>query len=56
MVPFELKKTRLPEVREAEFGYVTYLNQFIHLHLSEKEKYDYKEIVKKSKGINQIND
>ena len=50
MVPFEFKKPGYhPEVMEAEFGYVTDLNQFIHLHLSENEKYDNKEIVKKSK-------
>ena len=48
MVPFELKKPGChPEVMEAEFGYVTDLNQLIHLHLSENEKYDNKEIVKK---------
>ena len=48
MIPFEFKKPGChPEVREAEFGYVTDLNQFIHLHLSENEKYDNKEIVKK---------
>ena len=50
MVPFELKKPGChPEVRGAEFGYATDLNQFIHLYLSENEKYDNKEIVKKSK-------
>ena len=40
------------EVSEAEFGYVTDLNQFIHFHLVENEKYDNydtKEIIKKSK-------
>ena len=50
IVPFELKKPGChPEVREAKFGYVKDLNQFIHLHLVENEKYDNKEIVKKSK-------
>ena len=35
---------------ETEFGYVTDLNQFIHLHLVKNEKYNHEEIVvKKSK-------
>ncbi|XP_022782751.1 uncharacterized protein LOC111323624 [Stylophora pistillata] len=39
MVPFELEKPGChPEIREAEFGYVADLNQFIHLHLVENEK------------------
>ena len=51
MVPFELKKPGChAEVSKAELGFVTDLNQFIHLHLVEIEKYDNKEIVKKSKS------
>lgn len=41
------------EVSKAEFGYVTDLNQFIHLHLVENEKYDNKEIVKKKENQSQ---
>ena len=41
MVSFEFKKPSCnPEIREAEFGYVADLNQFIKLHLDENEKYD----------------
>ena len=48
MIPFEFKKPGChPEVREAEFGYVTDLNQFIHLHLVDNAKYINKEIVRK---------
>ena len=46
MVPFEFKKPGChPEIMETEFGYVTDLSQFIHLHLVKNEKYNHEEIV-----------
>ena len=39
MVPFEFKRPGCnPEIKEAEFGYVADLNQFVQLHLDENEK------------------
>ena len=41
MVPFEFKKPGCnPEIKQAEFGYVADLNQFVQLHLDENEKYN----------------
>ena len=41
MVPFEFKKAGCnPEIKQAEFGYVRDLNQFVQLHLDENEKYN----------------
>ena len=41
MVPFEFKRPGCnPEIKEAEFGYVADLNQFVQLHLDENEKYN----------------
>ena len=42
MVPFEFKKPGCnPEIKQAEFGYVADLTQFVQLHLDENEKYNY---------------
>ena len=41
MVPFEFKNPGCnPEIKQAEFGYVADLNQFVQLHLDENEKYN----------------
>ena len=41
MVLFEFKKPGCnPEIKQAEFGYVADLNQFVQLHLDENEKYN----------------
>ena len=41
MVPSEFKKPGCnPEIKQAEFGYVADLNQFVQLHLDENEKYN----------------
>ena len=41
MVPFEFQNPGCnPEIKQAEFGYVPDLNQFVQLHLDENEKYN----------------